>query len=74
MICWNNFILLHTQDVENMNTSAEEMELYASVNRKFRQVFHRQEHMRTFKTYDRIEVGFNVKLNESKQYAFMSKS
>ena len=39
-----------------MSTAAEEMELYATVNRKFRQVFNRQEHMRTYKTYDRLEV------------------
>ena len=41
-----------------MSTSAEEMELYAAVNRKFKQVFTRQEHMKTFKTYDRIEVNY----------------
>ena len=40
-----------------MSTAAEEMELYATVNRKFRQIFNRQEQMRTFKTYDRLEVG-----------------
>ncbi len=39
-----------------MRTSAEEMELFAQVNKKFRQVFNRQESMKTFKTYDRVEV------------------
>ena len=32
------------------------MEMYGAVNRKFKQIFNRQEHMKTFKTYDRIEV------------------
>ena len=31
--------------------------MYGAVNRKFKQIFNRQEHMKTFKTYDRIEVG-----------------
>ncbi|KAK2144748.1 hypothetical protein LSH36_734g02004 [Paralvinella palmiformis] len=44
-------------DVENISTAAEEMELYATVNRKFRQIFNRQEQMKTFKTYDRLEIG-----------------
>ena len=46
-----------SQNVETLNTSADEMEMYASVNRKFRQIYTRQEHMKTFKTYDRIEVS-----------------
>ena len=32
------------------------MELYAAIGRKFRTLFMRQEHMKTFKTYDRLEV------------------
>ena len=39
-----------------MKSSADEMELYAQANKKFRQVFNRQEHMKTFRTYDRVEV------------------
>ena len=33
------------------------MEMYAQVNRKFKQQYGRQEHMKTFKTYDRLEVS-----------------
>ncbi|XP_064633719.1 uncharacterized protein LOC135491668 [Lineus longissimus] len=44
-------------DVESMKSTADEMELYAAVNRKFKQIFVRQETMKTFKTYDRIESG-----------------
>ena len=43
-----------------MKSSADEMELYAQANKKFRQVFNRQEHMKTFRTYDRIEVCFST--------------
>ena len=44
------------QDVTQMHSSADEMELFAQANKKFRQTFNRQEHMKTFKTYDRVEV------------------
>ncbi len=39
-----------------MVTSADEMELYAETCKTFRSVFSRQETMKTFKTYDRVEV------------------
>ena len=39
-----------------MQTSGDEMELFAAVNRKFRYIFAQQEHMKTFRTYDVIEV------------------
>ena len=42
--------------VEDITSSSEEMEMYAAVNRKFRHLFTRQEHMKTFKTYDKVEV------------------
>jgi hypothetical protein len=35
-----------------MQTSGDEMELFAAVNRKFRHIFAQQEHMKMFKTYD----------------------
>ncbi|XP_064604712.1 uncharacterized protein LOC135469969 isoform X2 [Liolophura sinensis] len=44
-------------DVQNVTTSAEEMEIYSMVNKKFRQIFGRQEHMKTFRTYDTFEAG-----------------
>ena len=46
-----------SQEVEKVQSSVDEMELYAAVNKKFRQVYTRQEHMKTFKTYDRLEVN-----------------
>ena len=44
-------------DVETMRSSAQEMELYANVLRKFRQIYCNQERMKTFKTYDTVEVS-----------------
>ncbi|XP_076118208.1 uncharacterized protein LOC143085614 isoform X2 [Mytilus galloprovincialis] len=44
-------------DLEKIDNSSDEMELYAAIGRKFRTVFMRQEHMKTFKAYDRLEVG-----------------
>ena len=40
-----------------MQTPGDEMELYAAVNRKFRELFAKQEHMKSFRVYDTIEVG-----------------
>lgn len=39
-----------------MQTSGDEMELFAAVNRKYRHLFAQQEHMKTFKIYDSLEV------------------
>lgn len=39
-----------------MQTSGDEMELFAAVNRKFRHLFAQQEHMKSFRVYDIIEV------------------
>lgn len=44
------------QDVSQIRTSADEMEMYGHVSRKFRQYFTRQEHFNTFRTYDKLEV------------------
>lgn len=38
--------------MDNIVTSADEMELYANINRKFRHIFTHQEVMKTFITYD----------------------
>lgn len=40
-----------------MSTAGDEMELFAAVNRSFRQLFAYQEHMKSFRTYDLIEVS-----------------
>ena len=44
-----------------MHTPGDEMELFASVNRKFRHLFSRQEHMKTFRVYDMVEVSLSTK-------------
>jgi hypothetical protein len=44
------------QDLDKVDNSSDEMELYAAIGRKFRTLFMRQEHMKTFKAYDRLEV------------------
>ncbi|XP_074645051.1 uncharacterized protein LOC141901606 isoform X2 [Tubulanus polymorphus] len=44
-------------DVDSIKHSADEMELFGAVNRKFKQIFTRQETMLCFKTYDRLETG-----------------
>ena len=41
-----------------MHTSGDEMELFAAVNRSFRQLFAYQEHMKSFRTYDLVELFF----------------
>ena len=61
-VCAARWILMFVffffwQDVENINSPADEMELYANVSRKFRQIFARQEQLRTFKTYGKSEVS-----------------
>ncbi|XP_078341998.1 uncharacterized protein LOC111108050 isoform X2 [Crassostrea virginica] len=44
-------------DLNSVHNSADEMEMYAAVNRKFHTIFNRQEVMKTFKVYDRMEPG-----------------
>lgn len=44
-------------ELDKVDNSSDEMELYAAIGRKFRTLFLRQEHMKTFKAYDRLEVG-----------------
>jgi hypothetical protein len=39
-----------------MQTSGDEMELFAAVNRRFRHIFAQQEHMKAFRIYDMVEV------------------
>ncbi|CAJ1073323.1 uncharacterized protein si:ch73-242m19.1 isoform X2 [Xyrichtys novacula] len=43
-------------DTQNLRTTADEMELFSMVWREFRQIFRRQEEMRTFPHYDCSEV------------------
>lgn len=41
--------------------------MYAAVNRKFHTIFNRQEVMKTFKVYDRMEVNKHFEM----QYMFI---
>jgi hypothetical protein len=50
---------LNRQNLARMQTSGDEMELFAAVNRKFRHLFAQQEHMKSFKTYDSDLVFIN---------------
>ncbi|KAH9494550.1 hypothetical protein Btru_042420 [Bulinus truncatus] len=46
-------------DLNNVNNSADEMELFGTVNRRFKQVFLQQEQLNTFKIYDMIETSLD---------------
>lgn len=41
--------------IEDIHSTADEMEMYAAVLRVFRKAFYRQESLNTFKTYDKVE-------------------
>ena len=45
------------QNLAKMQSSGDEMELYVAVTRRFREIFAEQEHMKSFKIYDFVEVG-----------------
>lgn len=46
------------QDINQVNTHADEMDLFTMVSRRFKKVFSKQEQMRTFPIYDAsIEVS-----------------
>jgi hypothetical protein len=44
-------------NLARMQTPGDEMELFAAVNRRFRELFAQQEHMKTFRTYDAAETN-----------------
>ncbi|TPP55846.1 Coiled-coil domain-containing protein [Fasciola gigantica] len=44
-------------NIQAIRSSADEMELFSVINRKFRHIFNRQEEMRTFKAYDSSRSG-----------------
>ncbi|XP_019634139.1 PREDICTED: uncharacterized protein LOC109477364 [Branchiostoma belcheri] len=46
-----------SMDMNQIVTSADEMELFSHVNRKFKTLFNKQEQYKTFPTYDRVEAG-----------------
>lgn len=48
------------QDVNSIQNTADEMELFALVNRKYKHFFIKQEHQLAFRTYDYVEVSLNV--------------
>ncbi|KAL8592205.1 hypothetical protein ACOMHN_030880 [Nucella lapillus] len=44
-------------DLNSVQNKADEMELFAAVNRKYRHFFNKQEHLLTFRRYDHFESG-----------------
>ncbi|KAK6176827.1 hypothetical protein SNE40_015054 [Patella caerulea] len=44
-------------DLERIHTNADEMEMFAAVNRRFKYSFTKQENMKNFKMYDKLEAG-----------------
>lgn len=55
-------IILYLQDINQINTHADEMDLFTMVTRRFKKVFSKQEQMRTFPIYDAsIEVSLEIK-------------
>lgn len=51
-------LTLCSQDINQINTHADEMDLFTMVSRRFKKVFSKQEQMRTFPVYDAsIEVS-----------------
>ena len=51
-------LTLYLQDINQINTHADEMDLFTMVSRRFKKVFSKQEQMRTFPVYDAsIEVS-----------------
>ena len=51
------YVTWYLQDINQINTHADEMDLFTMVSRRFKKVFSKQEQMRTFPIYDAsIEV------------------
>ena len=50
------FLNTFLKNLARMQSPGDEMELLMAVNRKYRYLFAQQEHMKTFKEYDSIEV------------------
>ncbi|XP_041348511.1 uncharacterized protein LOC121368057 isoform X2 [Gigantopelta aegis] len=61
-------------DLESVKNSADEMEMFAAVSRKFKQAFQKQEHMRVFKLYDRTELGDDMWATGSATHALKKDS
>ncbi|KAK3588936.1 hypothetical protein CHS0354_023696 [Potamilus streckersoni] len=61
-------------NLDVIHNTGDEMEMFAEVNRKFKQIFLRQEHYNTFKTYDRIETGQESWGSESPQHTLRQES
>ena len=60
-------IVRYLQDINQINTHADEMDLFTMVSRRFKKVYSKQEQMRTFPIYDAsIEVrALSTALNAS---------
>ncbi|PVD25251.1 hypothetical protein C0Q70_15749 [Pomacea canaliculata] len=58
-------------DLSSIHSTAEEMELFALVNRKFKHFFIKQEHLMTFRTYDHVELGSESWGTDSSNHALL---
>ncbi|XP_012939634.1 uncharacterized protein LOC101845475 [Aplysia californica] len=56
-------------DLSSVHNSADEMEMFGAVNRRFKHIFVKQEHLNSFKTYDRIEPTQDTSSPESPNHA-----
>nr|KAG5699494.1 hypothetical protein BaRGS_020053 [Batillaria attramentaria] len=45
----------YLRDLNSIHNAADEMEMFAAVNRKYKHFFIKQEHLLTFRMYDRVE-------------------
>ncbi|XP_077981616.1 uncharacterized protein LOC144436648 [Glandiceps talaboti] len=61
-------------DITQIVTTADEMELVANVNRRFRTYFAKQEQQKTFPTYDKIELGLEMWGTDSPSKALKKES
>ncbi|XP_048257717.1 uncharacterized protein LOC124151794 isoform X2 [Haliotis rufescens] len=58
-------------DLDSIRSTADEMELFAAINRRFKHIFIKQEHMNTFKMYDRVEGGQDAWGSDSPNHALL---
>ena len=49
--------------MSRLQTTGDEMELYAAVTRRFKLIFSQQEQMKKFRIYDLVEVKTNAFFN-----------
>ncbi|GFR74183.1 coiled-coil domain-containing protein 162-like [Elysia marginata] len=61
-------------DLNRELSSADEMEMFGAVNRRFKHIFLKQEHLNSFRTYDFTEGPQDSALPEGCNYAYQKQS